>query len=61
MLQGIRGGNSEALARLRGQHVGWARVGEVTIRQEAALHDAQFAVARENGFPSWTKLTVDVG
>ena len=31
---------------------------EATVRQEMALHDAQFVVAREQGFASWTKLKI---
>ena len=29
---------------------------DVAVRQEMALHDAQFVIAREQGFASWTKL-----
>src|SRR5262249_34360069 len=29
---------------------------DTLIRQDVALHDAQFVIAREQGFASWTKL-----
>jgi ankyrin repeat protein len=56
LLRAIRSGNPAALARLREQHVRWTNVDDVTVRREIALHDAQFVVAREQGFASWTKL-----
>ena len=56
MLRAIRAGSADALARLRARHLGWAAVDDATVRQEVALHDAQFVVAREQGFSSWTKL-----
>lgn len=56
LLRAIRVGNADALARLRGQHLRWANVDDATVRKDAALHDAQFVVAREQGFASWTKL-----
>ena len=40
-----------------GRHHGkWAAADDETIRQFAALHDAQFALAREQGFASWPRL-----
>jgi len=56
LLRAIRSGRADALARLRDRHLRWATVDDATVRQEAALHDAQFVVAREQGFASWTKL-----
>jgi ankyrin repeat protein len=56
LLRALRAGNSEALARLRRQHLRWESVDEVGVRQDVALHDAQFVIAREQGFSSWTKL-----
>ena len=56
LLRAIRAGSADALARLRGQHLRWANVDDATVRQEMALHDAQFVIAREQGFASWTKL-----
>ncbi len=56
LLRAIRTGNDAALERLRAQHLRWAGVDESTARQEIALHDAQFVIAREQGFASWTKL-----
>ena len=56
LLRAVRAGNSDALARLREQHLRWANVDDATVRRETALHDAQFVIAREQGFASWTKL-----
>lgn len=56
LLRGIRAGDAEAIQRLRRHHSRWAEVDEATLRQLVALHDAQFALAREQGFPSWPKL-----
>lgn len=56
LLRAIRAGRADALARLRGRHLRWSYVNDATVRQEAALHDAQFVIAREQGFASWTKL-----
>ena len=56
LLRAVRAGSTEALARVRGQHLRWAGVEDRTARQEIALHDAQFVIAREQGFSSWTKL-----
>jgi len=57
-LRAIRAGRADALSRLRSQHLRWTHVDDATIRQEVALHDAQFVVAREQGFASWTKLKI---
>ena len=51
LLRAVRAGSTEALARVRGQHLRWAGVEDRTARQEIALHDAQFVIARERGFP----------
>jgi ankyrin repeat protein len=56
LLRAIRAGHADAVARLRRNHSRWATVDDATIRQLAALHDAQFALAREQGFASWPKL-----
>jgi len=56
LLRAVRSGNPGALARLRTQHLRWAQADDATVRQEMALHDAQFVIAREQGFASWTKL-----
>jgi ankyrin repeat protein len=56
LLRAIRAGRADALARVRGQHLRWANVDDATTRGEMALHDAQFVIAREQGFASWTKL-----
>jgi hypothetical protein len=56
LLRAIRAGQADSLARLRNQHLRWARMDDATLRQEVALHDAQFVVAREQGCASWTGL-----
>jgi hypothetical protein len=56
LLRAVRAGNTEALSRLRRLHGRWAEVDEATARQEVALHDSQFVLAREQGFTSWSKL-----
>lgn len=58
LLRALRAGNHEALARLRSQHLRWAGTDDAGIRQDVALHDAQFVIAREQGFSSWTKLKI---
>jgi ankyrin repeat protein len=56
LLRAIRSGNAEAFLRLRRHHARWAAVDEGTVRQLVSLHDAQFVLAREQGFASWPKL-----
>ncbi len=56
LLREIRAGNEHAISRLRRQHNRWATVDEITARQQVALHDTQFVLAREQGFASWTRL-----
>ncbi len=56
LLRAIRSGHADALSRLRRQHSRWTSVDDASVRQLVALHDAQFALAREQGFASWTKL-----
>jgi ankyrin repeat protein len=56
LLRAIRAGEGDALARVRRQHRRWADLDDAGVRQDAALHDAQFVIAREQGFASWTKL-----
>lgn len=56
LLRGIRAGDAEAIQRLRRHHARWAGIDEARLRQLVALHDAQFALAREQGFLSWPKL-----
>jgi len=56
LLRDLRAGDRDALARLRGRHLRWANVDDDGVRQDAALHDAQFVIAREQGFAGWTKL-----
>lgn len=56
LLRAVRAGQAEALARLRSQHLRWAGTEDAVARQDVALYDAQFVIAREQGFASWTKL-----
>ncbi len=56
LLRAIRSGNADSLFRLRSQHARWAASDADAIRQLVSLHDAQFVLAREQGFASWPKL-----
>ena len=56
LLRAIRGGDEGALARLRRCHSRWSAVADAAVRQLVALHDAQFVLARDQGFSSWPKL-----
>src|SRR5579871_2339743 len=56
LLRAVRAGDRAALARLRKQHLRWAQVDDAGARRDVALHDAQFVIAREQGFASWTRL-----
>ncbi len=59
LLQAIRAGNEDAIARLRRQHARWTTVDEAAVRQLVTLHDARFVLAREQGFASWLRLKAD--
>ncbi len=56
LLRAIRAGNEDAISRLRRHHSRWTSSDDATVRQLVALHDAQFVLAREQGFASWPKL-----
>ena len=56
LLRAIRSGNADALSRLRRHHARWAALDDGSVRQLVSLHDAQFVLAREQGFASWPKL-----
>ena len=56
LLRAIRSGNADALSRLRSHHARWSALDEGSVRQLVSLHDAQFVLAREQGFASWPKL-----
>ena len=56
LLRAIRAGNEDAVSRLRRHHSRWTMSDGTTMRQLVALHDAQFVLAREQGFASWPKL-----
>ena len=60
-LRAVRSGQAAALDRLRARHRRWAQTDDATVRQAMALHDAQFVIAREQGFASWTKLKAYAG
>jgi hypothetical protein len=49
LLQAVRAGDTEAIARLPRRH------------EPIVLADAQLAIARELGFPSWPKLVASTG
>jgi len=56
LLRAIRSGNADAFMRLRRHNARWAAFDEAAVRQLVSLHDAQFVLAREQGFASWPKL-----
>src|SRR5215469_1857288 len=56
LLRAVRAGNPNALSRLRARHLRWADIDDAAVRQDVDLHDAQFVIAREQGFASWAKL-----
>ena len=56
LLRALRTSQPDALTRLRTNHLRWAHTNDAAIRQDVALHDVQFVIAREQGFASWTKL-----
>ncbi len=56
LLRAIRAGNEDAISRLRLRHSRWATANDATVRQLVTLHDAQFVLAREQGFASWSRL-----
>ncbi len=56
LLRAIRSGNADAIERLRRSHARWASSDDGEVHQFVALHDAQFVLAREQGFASWPKL-----
>ena len=56
LLRAIRSGDADAFSRLQRHHARWAAFDESAVRQLVSLHDAQFVLAREQGFASWPKL-----
>ncbi len=56
LLRALRSGNADALSRLRRHHARWAASDEREVGLQVSLHDAQFTIAREQGFASWPKL-----
>ncbi len=55
-LRDVRRGDADATERLRRHNPRWAGVEDARLRQLAALHDVQYALSREQGFSSWSKL-----
>jgi ankyrin repeat protein len=55
-LRAMRVGDADSLSRLRRYHTRWAAADDSEVRVHVSLHDAQFALAREQGFASWPKL-----
>src|SRR5215468_10892942 len=57
LLDAHRRGEPEAFERIRASVPAFARMSDEELaRATFALHDAQSAVAREYGFPSWAEL-----
>jgi ankyrin repeat protein len=56
LLRGVQSRDPSALQRLRERHPRFAGHSDERIASEAALHDAQLALAREYGFASWAAL-----
>ena len=56
LLRAVRSGNADALTRLRQHRPEWSSSDDAAVIRLAALHDAQFVLAREQGFASWPKL-----
>jgi hypothetical protein len=56
LLRALRAGDARALARFRDGHPAWRQV----EKSGAALHDAQWVLAREYGFESWPRLAAHV-
>ena len=57
LLEALRQGNAEALARTREFHPKFARLGDDEIRAaKLSLAHAQLVIARQYGFGSWPKL-----
>jgi ankyrin repeat protein len=59
LLQAVRAGEAAALARLRYGHPRFANAPDSALRA-AKLHDAQWVIAREYGFSSWTRLKAHI-
>jgi ankyrin repeat protein len=57
LVKDCRSGNSEAIQRVKKFHPRYRRMSESDIlKAKFTLTDIQFVIARENGFPSWTKF-----
>src|SRR5215468_9892895 len=57
LLDAHRRGEPEAFERIRASVPAFARMSDEELaRATFALHDAQSAIAREYGFPSWAEL-----
>ncbi|HEX6037752.1 ankyrin repeat domain-containing protein [Longimicrobium sp.] len=61
LLNAVRAGEPDALARFSRHHPQCAGRTAVSVRAGPwALHDAQLVVAREHGFPSWPRLKAEL-
>lgn len=60
LLKAVRAGDSEAVARFRSGHPRLGGASSEVIRKDARLADAQWIIAREYGFASWTRLKAHV-
>src|SRR5690242_15676112 len=57
LLKSHQSGDAESLKRIRANHPNYSNAAEVEIRAaKFSLSDAQLAIAREYGFPSWPRL-----
>lgn len=59
LLHAVRAGEAAAWARLRYGHPRFANEPDSALRA-AKLHDAQWVIAREYGFSSWTRLKAHI-
>ncbi len=60
LLKSLRAGEAEAIARLRYSHPRLSTASDTEVSSTAKLHDAQWVIAREYGFSSWTKLKAHI-
>ena len=57
LLQQLAGGDERARARLRAQVPRLGGLNDAALTERATVSDARLVVARENGFPTWQRLT----
>jgi ankyrin repeat protein len=56
LLLAVRSADAHALSTIQTHQPRWANQSPATIAQQLSLHDALYVTAREQGFPSWTRL-----